>query len=277
MRWGLRNWRRRPEGVTLRRFGALAAVGLLVVVVSLGCGGRATPNHEAHATVPVESSEATSTSHVASAPERTMPAESSAPPSLAHAPPTDGRTASVPVASGSGSARLPRAGESGVAAFSTSEAATVEELLEDGLYGASASPVHLAIRGTPAAGSVRCGWRGVARTTDQRADAIRFWLQLGPTDAIPAPAYLEVLFATVLDTLASDYRETAKANFLAIARGGETMDYLFLTCFADYAVTNFLLGSGTTPATVTVAYDRMGEAASYDLYVREHDYGHVRN
>ena len=76
-----------------------------------------------------------------------------------------------------------------------------------------------------------------------------------------------------LDTLDPDYRETAKANFLAIARGGESMDYLFLTCFADYAVTNFLLGTGTTPTTVTVAYDRMDEAASYDLYVREHDTG----
>ena len=51
------------------------------------------------------------------------------------------------------------------------------------------------------------------------------------------------------------------------------MDYLFLTCFADYAVTGFLLGSGTTPTTVTVAYDPMGDAASYDLYVREHDSG----
>jgi len=77
----------------------------------------------------------------------------------------------------------------------------------------------------------------------------------------------------VLDEFNPSYRETAKANFLAIARGGESMDYLFLTCFADYAVTNFLLGTGTTPATVTVAYDRMDEAASYDLYVREHEAG----
>ncbi len=51
------------------------------------------------------------------------------------------------------------------------------------------------------------------------------------------------------------------------------MDYLFLSCFAGYSVTDFLLGSGTTPATVTVAYDRRGEAASYDLYVREHEAG----
>ena len=51
----------------------------------------------------------------------------------------------------------------------------------------------------------------------------------------------------VLDALDPPHRETAKANFLAIARGGESMEYLFLTCFADYAVTNFLLGTGTTP------------------------------
>ncbi len=84
---------------------------------------------------------------------------------------------------------------------------------------------------------------------------------------------MELLFTVVIDTLDPKSRETAKAKFLAIARGGESMDYLFLTCFADYAVTGFLLGSGTTPATVTVAYDRMDEAASYDLYVREHEAG----
>ena len=159
------------------------------------------------------------------------------------------------------------------AAASQGPAATVEELLDEGLHLAGASPVHLAIRGTPAASSVRCAWRGVARTLDQRADAIRFWLRLGAAGTIPDQVFLERLFAVVLDTVDPDYRETAKANFLSIARGGESMDYLFLTCFADYAVTSFLLGTGTTPATVTVAYDRMDEAASYDLYVREHDTG----
>ena len=84
---------------------------------------------------------------------------------------------------------------------------------------------------------------------------------------------MELLFTVVLDTLDPKYRETARAKFRAIARGGESMDYLFLSCFAGYSVTDFLLGSGTTPATVTVAYDRMDEAASYDLYVREHEAG----
>ena len=168
--------------------------------------------------------------------------------------------------SGDGPARV-------AAARSQGPAATVEELLKDGLRLAGASPVHLAIRGTPAATSVRCAWRGVARTAQQREGAIRFWLRLGPTDTIPDVATLELLFAATLDTLDPKYRETAKANLLAIARGGESMEYLFLTCFVDYAVTDFLLGSGTTPTTVTVAYDRRDEAAAYELYVREHESG----
>ena len=153
----------------------------------------------------------------------------------------------------------------------SNDAPTVEDILEQGYGLAGTSPAHLAIRGTPAAGSVRCAWRGIARTVAQRNDAVRFWLRLGPTDPIPDAAYVETLFAVVLDTLNPEYRETAKANFLAIARGGLSTEYLFLTCFADYAVTHYLLGSG--PRTVTVAYDPMGEAASYDLYVREHDAG----
>ena len=202
----------------------------------------------------------------------TVPAE--APGDMAVADASVGQlAAAVPAALNRSGVRPPEAPGSAAAAFATGETATVEALLADGLHLAGASPVHLAIRGTPAASSVRCAWRGVARTATQREEAIRFWLQLGPTDAIPEPAYLAVLFGTVLDTLASDYRETAKANFQAIARGGESLDYLFLTCFADYAVAGFLLGSGTTPATVTVAYDRRGEAAAYELYVREHEAG----
>ncbi len=162
---------------------------------------------------------------------------------------------------------------SGEATSTSSDAPSVEALLEDGLFLVGASPVHLAIRGTPAAGAVRCAWRGSVRTAEQRADAIRLWLGLDAGAAIPDAAYVEALFMMVLDTFDPRLRETAKANFLAIARGGESMDYRFLTCFADYAVTSFLLGTGTTPTTVTVAYDRMDEAASYELYVREHEAG----
>ena len=47
---------------------------------------------------------------------------------------------------------------------------TVEELLAAGLHLAGASPVHLAIRGTAGAATVRCAWRGIARTAAQRED-----------------------------------------------------------------------------------------------------------
>ena len=161
----------------------------------------------------------------------------------------------------------------GAAAASTGREPTVEELLAEGLGRAGASPVHLAIRGTPAADSVRCAWRGVARTTQQREAAIRFLLGLDSDDAVPSVAYLETSFAVALDTWSPEFRETSKAHFLGIARGGISTDYLFLTCFADYAVTGFLLGTGTTPTTVTVAYDRRAQARSYDLYVREHEAG----
>ena len=225
------------------------------------------------ATIQVSSSSPDATVQELSASARTAAGEPFAAGPAGLARPADARVVTLSGAPGFGGATAQGGQRSTSAAYATDESPTVEELLEDGLHLAGASPVHLAIRGTAAADSVRCAWRGVARTAQQREDAIRFWLQLGPTDAIPAPAYLEVLFATVLDTLASDFRETAKANFLAIARGGESMDYSFLTCFTDYAVTNFLLGTGTTPTTVTVAYDRMDEAAAYDLYVREHDTG----
>ena len=150
-------------------------------------------------------------------------------------------------------------------------APTVEEILAEGLRLAGASPVHIAVRGTPSASSVRCDWRGIARTTEQRERAIRFWLGLEADAETPDAAFLEALFTATMDVLDPANRETAKSNFLAIARGGLSTEYLFLTCYADYAVSEYLLGSGAS--TLTVAYDRMGEAHSYELYMREYDTG----
>ena len=112
------------------------------------------------------------------------------------------------------------------------------------------------------------GSRGRRRSGEE---AIRFWLRLDTTETIPDADFVETLFVAVLDTLDPKYRETAKSNFRAIARGGLSEDFLFLTCFADYTVSSYLLGAG--PPTVTVAYDRRDEAASYELYVREHKTG----
>ena len=254
-------------------------LALLAVAMSVACADtaasearqpsapRAVPVAAATATPDVVAKVVTAVPNAALAPDRVMSRASTAivDQLLVAAPTTQ--------PSSNATSGLGDAGTGGQAAAAIGAAPTVEELLDEGQYLAGASPVHLAIRGTPAASSVRCAWRGVARSAKQREAAIRFWLQLGTDGAIPNTATLEALFTATLDVLNPDYRETAKANFLAIARGGESMDYLFLTCFADYAVTAFLLGTGTTPTTVTVVYDRRDEAASYDLYVREHDTG----
>ena len=151
------------------------------------------------------------------------------------------------------------------------ETANVEAVLERGLELAEASPAHIVIRGTANDGSVRCDWRGIARSVEQRDAAVRFWLKLSEDDAIPEASYLGTLFTVALDALEPEFRETAKSNFFTIARGGLSTEYLFLTCYADYTANEYLVGDG--PSNLTVAYDRMGEARSYELYRREHDAG----
>ena len=57
-----------------------------------------------------------------------------------------------------------------------------------------------------------------------------------------------------------------------MTRGGLTTDYMFLGCYVDYVVSEYLLGSGPTGASnkLAVSYDRMGEARSYELYKLAH-------
>lgn len=148
---------------------------------------------------------------------------------------------------------------------------SLEEVLERGLNAAGVSPVHLAFRGTADAGSVRCDWRGVARTVDQREDAVRLWLGLREDQSLPSPSALERQFMSYVDTMDTRFQPTMRSNFTTLARGGHTTDYVFLTCYVDYTVHEYLLGGG--PATLTAAYDRRNEGWSYDLYRRLHKTG----
>ena len=273
----------------------LAVALLLVLAVGAGCAGAeaaevgpppaSKPESSAPGTMPSEASPAgaaarpQATGSVGAVETRSGPAP---------AVPAVGARAAVIGSPGFATAVVPAAAVSNVprdvsgldlfggrsggqATLTIGGEATVEELLESGLRLAGASPVHLAIRGTAASSSIRCDWRGIARTASQREDAIRFWLRLDEDAAIPSAAFLETLFTVFLDTLDPEYRETAKSNFLAIARGGLSTEYLFLACYADYTVSSYLLGAG--PNKVTVAYDGMGEARSYELYRREHEAG----
>lgn len=160
----------------------------------------------------------------------------------------------------------------GAASGGEEDAASVEDTLEQGLRLAGASPVHLAFRGTAADGSTRCEWRGIARTLGQREAAIRFWLDLDDSDPLPAPAEVERRFTAELDRIGAVYPATVKSNFISIATGGLTTGYTFLTCYSEYIVQEYPLGSGSTGASnkLTVAYDRIGESRSYELYELAH-------
>ncbi len=146
---------------------------------------------------------------------------------------------------------------------------SVEDVLEQGLRQAEASPVHLAVRGT--AGPVRCAWRGIARTSAQREAAVRFWLELDDSATLPSASETERRFMAELERMKAAYPATVRSNFRAIAQGGLSTEYLFLACYADYTASEYLLGAG--PSALTVAYDRQGEARSYDLYVQAHELG----
>ena len=161
------------------------------------------------------------------------------------------------------------------AAFPADEGTdSVEEVLEKGLALAEVSPVHLAFRGTGQNNSTRCQWRGIARTPNQREAAIRHWLGLDADAPIPSPSELETQFMSYVDNMDPLFIDSMRANFRILSRGGLSTEYVFLTCFVDYTVNEYLLGpSLSSAATLTVAYDRLGEARSYDLYQRSHANG----
>ena len=162
-------------------------------------------------------------------------------------------------------------GRAAAAGSQSSGPPSIEDILQNGLQNAGASPVHLAVRATPQQDSTRCQWRGIARTLNQRADTVRMMLDLAPTDEIPHPDYLEILFDVTVDTIQPDVPTILKSNFNVIAKGGLSEEYLFLTCFTEYDVAEYLLGTG--PTQITIAQDQVDEMSSYYLYAKAHDAG----
>ena len=142
---------------------------------------------------------------------------------------------------------------------------------------ANVSPVHLAVRGTPGAAAVRCAWRGDrphGGAAGRAPSGTGFgWEQ---TTRFQASPMWKRFLQSLLPRSTPEYRETAKSNFLAIARGGLSEGYLFLTCFADYTVSVVPAGRGADDGDGGVRPDR-DEARSYELYRREHEAGTLRH
>ena len=149
---------------------------------------------------------------------------------------------------------------------------TVEEALEEGhLLIPGESPVHIAFRGITEPNSTRCVWLGVARTPEQREWLIRNWF--GLDEDAPLPSADEVVRQTLADLgeVVPAFRDTLMASVRAMAYGGVSTDYTFLTCYVDYRVSEYLLGTGAP--TIPTAYHIHIPGMSYELYQAAHAAG----
>ena len=145
---------------------------------------------------------------------------------------------------------------------------SVEDVLENGLDDEGLSPVHLVFRGTADIDSIRCEWRGRARTLNQRDTQMRIWLNLAEDDPLPLVTDGELLFTKVEEHYGSSlfHRELVRAALEDLARGGLSTNFLGLVCFADYSVAEYLLGSG--PDSLTVSLGIWDGLKSYKLYIK---------
>ena len=152
---------------------------------------------------------------------------------------------------------------------------TVEAILEDGFNELELSPGHLALRGTAQADSIRCDWRGVARTPAQREKAIRFWLNIDDGTSLPPPRDIKTRFISYVEGMKVRYQPGWAASVSSLALGGLGTNTLYLTCYTDYTVHEYMLGSG--PNSLATSYDHMGDAGSYDVYLEIHRAGGFGN
>ncbi len=159
----------------------------------------------------------------------------------------------------------------GGSAYGDNRVSSVEDVLDKGLFLLDESPTHISVRATVLNDSVRCAWRGVARTAGQREEAIRFWLGLSDEETLPSPVQVESDFMSYVNQMSPRYRDYVEASYKAVARGGLSNDIPVLTCYADYIVQEYLVGAG--PTTLTMAYDLVDDTRSYDLYRRSHEAG----
>ena len=161
-----------------------------------------------------------------------------------------GLSETPPCAASSGDACVPRdvsgfdlfrLGSGGAAYGHEPAIGSVENVLEKGLFLLGASPVHIAFRGTADENSVRCDWRGAARTLGQREEAIRFWLGKDDDEPLQSASQVEAEFMSYLRGVSPCYRDYVTASFVPIVRGGLSTDLTVLNCYAEYTAAAYLL------------------------------------
>ena len=155
----------------------------------------------------------------------------------------------------------PSFGAPAASGYTPPGAQSVEGLLEKGATGfRPESPVHIAFRGIAQPGSFRCESHGFARTNAYREGEIRYLMSLEDDEPLPSMEELIRFFTQY------DYSSPSRvARDLALVHGGLSTDStLYVSCYADYRVAEYILGTG--PSVVTVVYHRVNGTNSYAVY-----------
>ena len=156
---------------------------------------------------------------------------------------------------------------------------TVEEILENSRlpFLIESSPTEIAFRGTTQPDSVRCDWQPVTRTVEQREADIRSWLGIGETEPLPSAEQVISETIKIFKEAGALLPEPDLATVKAMAYGGSSSEYgySYMSCYIDYKVIEYFLGSGTV--ALTAAYPTFVPAMDYDLYVRSHATGWFGN
>ncbi len=142
--------------------------------------------------------------------------------------------------------------------YGSREVPTLEERLEEG-YRWTGSHVDIVLRGTTNPATLTCEWHGYAQANDEREAWLRVSMGLPEPTPIPSLSEIESVYLPRLDFMPPD--DFAKRK--AWVYGGLVEDNLYLYCFADYRVHEYILGDG--PGLVTVAYP-LAHSWTYSLF-----------
>ena len=141
------------------------------------------------------------------------------------------------------------------------EPETVEDLLAEGPFLSGAGAAHMALRAVPVAGSFRCEWLGSAYVPDELEELTRFLFGLGDEADLPTFEEKRTRLEARRNSVSAGFRPITHAENEQIMHGGYSTGVLQLNCFADYQVSEYLLGSG--PDRVTLAYHHPGNETGW--------------
>ena len=159
-------------------------------------------------------------------------------------------------------------------------ARTLEDILQDGQDPWRGAPAHIVMRAEQILGTTRCAYRGFARTLENREELLRLGHQIEDDEPLPSLKEMEAKAEELAESVRKEDAPYIRADMAALIEGGLSNIHRILTCYGDYRVSDYVLGSG--PDQITIAFDFVGPKPfaglrpreSYQLYKKGYEGGH---